>query len=339
MLRTLASATVILGLLGAPAFADDEIIRDRITLPAGSTAATVKGSITGYASYEYLVSANAGQTMTVKLEARNKSTYFNVWPPGKKPGLDEAMFIGDISGDVFSQKITESGDYLVQVYLYRNAARRNESSDFTVRVDLTDGGAATEPQPDFADGLMGGPDFWEVAGLATGKTINLRREAARSSAIVGRLRSGTILRNKGCKMNGAQRWCNVERSDNPEVSGWVAGQFLREAAVGAGGASPDDALVPGTNFHATGRIPCTLDGQLDVTDCEFGVTRGAPGIATVFITVPNGFVRVLSFDNGKVSPQSEVTSFESSREGENTRVKVNGMDENYLIPDAVILGG
>jgi hypothetical protein len=34
-----------------------------------------------------------------------------------------------------------------------------------------------------------------------------------------------------------------------------------------------------------------------------------------------------------------VTSFESSREGDSTRIKVNGLDEDYLIPDAVINGG
>ncbi len=74
-------------------------------------------------------------------------------------------------------------------------------------------------------------------------------------------------------------------------------------------------------------------------DCEFGVTRGTPGVATVFITVPNGFVRVLGFDNGKVAPQSAVTDFSSRRDQDNTIVKVNGQDELYVIPDAVIFGG
>jgi hypothetical protein len=62
-------------------------------------------------------------------------------------------------------------------------------------------------------------------------------------------------------------------------------------------------------------------------------------VATVFITLPNGFVRVLSFDNGKVSPQSAVTSFSSKRDADMTIVKVNGRDEEYTIPDAVIDGG
>ena len=158
---------------------------------------------------------------------------------------------------------------------------------------------------------MGGPDFWEVKGLVPGKTVNLRREASRSAAVVDRLAAGTILRNKGCKMQGAQRWCNVERRDAPSITGWVAGQFLREAAVSEG-APAGDALVPGTNYHAVGRVPCTLAKEPTLKDCEFGVTRGSPGVATIFITLPDGFVRVISFDNGKVSPDSAVTSFESN---------------------------
>ena len=138
-----------------------------------------------------------------------------------------------------------------------------------------------------------------------------------------------------------QEW--VERTRQRRVDQDLARQAEvvvgeREAAL-AEGQPKDDALVPGTNYHAVGRLPCTLDGQPEVKDCEFGVTRGQPGIATVFITVPNGFVRVISFNGEKVSPDSAVTSFESSREDDNTRININGLDENYLIPDAVINGG
>ena len=338
MLRPILRAVLLLGILATPAAAEDEVVRDSMSFAAGATSATAKSTIKGYASHEYLVGAASGQIMTVKLDARNKSTYFNVWAPGKKPGQDEALFIGATSGDVFSDKLAETGDYMVQVYLYRNAARRNETSDFTLTVEVTDAAAAAPGGGDFADGLMGGPDFWEVSGLAANRTVNMRSDAARSAPVVEKLAMGTILRNKGCRMEGQQRWCRVELPENAEVGGWVAGQFLREAAF-AEGQAQDDALVPGTNYHAVGRIPCALDGQPDVKDCEFGVTRGQPGVATVFITLPNGFVRVISFDGEKASPDSAVTSFESSREEDNTRVKINGLDENYLIPDAVINGG
>lgn len=338
MSRLIVSLLMLVGFLAQPALAVDEVTRGRITIPAGSTDASAKGTVKGHGSFEYLVDAKAGQIMTVKLDAANKSTYFNIWAPGKKPGLDEALHVGAISEHVFSRTIAETGDYLVQVYLYRNVARRNETSDFTLTVSTGSEAAPQESAGDFADGLRGGPDFWEVKGLARGRTVNLRREASRSAAVVDRLAEGTILRNKGCRLEGSQRWCNVERQGAPSISGWVAGQFLREAAFSEG-APPGDALVPGTNYHAVGRLPCTLSTDPTVKDCEFGVTRGSPGAATIFITLPNGFVRVMSFDSGKVSPDSAVTSFVSSREDDNTRVKVNGLDENYLIPDAIINGG
>lgn len=339
MMKNILSALLLLGILATPVMAADEVVRERMSFAAGATSATAKSTVKGNASHEYTVGAKAGQLMTVTLEAANKSTYFNVWAPGKKPGQDEALFAGAISGDVFSDKLAETGDYMVQVYLYRNAARRGETADFTLTVAITDAAAAAaEAGGDFADGLMGGPDFWEVRGLAAGRAVNLRTEPSRRAAVIEKLDQGTVLRNKGCRMDGADRWCRVELPENPQVSGWVNGQFLRESAVGENQGA-DDALVPGTNYHAVGRVPCTLDGQPDVKDCEFGVTRGAPGAATVFITVPNGFVRVISFDGDKVSPDSAVTSFDYAREGDNTRVKVNGMDENYLIPDAVINGG
>jgi hypothetical protein len=336
MFRSILGAVLLIGLLSAPALADGTV-RDRIAFKAGTTSATLENTIKGDASHEYLVGAKAGQVMTVKLATKNTSTYFNVWAPGKVPGKDEALFAGAITGDVFSDKLAETGDYMVQVYLYRNAARRNETSTFTLTVEITDGAAAAaEGGGDFADGLMGGPDFWEVKGLAEGKNVNLREAASRRAAVIEKLDAGTILRNKGCKMEAKERWCRVELPENPEVGGWVRGEFLREASVAA---PSEDKLVPGTNYHAVGRVPCTLDGQPEVKDCEFGVTRGGPGIATVFITVPNGFVRVISFSGDKVSPDSEVSSFSATREDDNTIVTVNGQDERYVIPDAVINGG
>ena len=338
--RSLATAVLLLiALIAIPAFAEDKVTRERIAFAPGTTEATVKAQVQGYDSYEYLVGASVGQTMSVTFATDNTSAYFNIWAPGKKPGQDEAMFIGASLGNAFSQKLAVTGDYILQVYLYRNAARRNEKSNFTLIVGVTNEAVAVEPQGDFADGLMGGPDFWQIKGVTGGKTVNMRRDPSSSAAVVDRLPLATVLRNKGCKMNGAQRWCNVERLDNSSQVGWVAGQFLEEAPPPESGASPKDALVKGTNYHAVGRIPCALDGQPDVKDCAFGVTRGAPGVATVFITVPNGFVRVLAFDNGKVAPQSGVTSFSFSRKDDNTIVKVNGADENYTIPDAVINGG
>jgi hypothetical protein len=327
----LALAAVLLG----PAHAD-EVKRERVKFQSGASEATLKSSIKGYTSHEYVLGAKAGQVMTISFKTDNGSAYFNVMPPTG----DTALYVGS-SGDPdsFAGTLPADGDYVVQVYLMRNAARRDEVANYTITIGIGAPSGATPPDGDFADSLSGGPDFWVVSGVAANDELNIRKGASTRDAVVGSVPNGAVLRNKGCKLVDGQRWCAVEDRNDPAVAGWVAGRFLREAGAAAQDNASSDALVPGTNYNATGRIPCTLDGQPDVKDCEFGVTRGAPGVATVFITVPNGFVRVLGFENGKVAPQSAVTDFSSRRDQDNTIVKVNGQDELYVIPDAVIFGG
>jgi hypothetical protein len=83
---------------------------------------------------------------------------------------------------------------------------------------------------DFADGLAGGPDFWEVIELVPGDALNLRsKPSAKASVVVG-LRSRIVLRNHGCKIQGGQRWCQVSLRDDPSRRGWVAGRYLRESS-------------------------------------------------------------------------------------------------------------
>jgi uncharacterized protein YgiM (DUF1202 family) len=84
--------------------------------------------------------------------------------------------------------------------------------------------------PDFADGLAGGPDFWEVAGVTAGDTLNLRAGPSAHERVLGELGNGSILRNLGCKMADGQRWCRVARPEDTRSEGWVAGRYLRESS-------------------------------------------------------------------------------------------------------------
>jgi hypothetical protein len=336
MKKPFAVIIVLFAAMLTPAFADG-IKRERVKFEPGASETTLEARIKGDDSFEYTLGAKAGQVMTITFKADNRFAFFNLLPPGG----EGALFVGSGVADPgsYTGTLPADGDYVVQVYLMRNAARRNEVANYTITIGIGASAGSAEPQGDFADGLLGGPDFWVVSGVAADDELNIRKGASTKDAIVKGVPNGAILRNKGCKMVDGQRWCAVEDRYDPAVAGWVAGRYLREAGAETQENASSDTLVPGTNYHATGRIPCTLDGQPDVQDCEFGVTRGAPGVATVFITVSNGFVRVLSFDNGKVAPQSAVTSFSSSRDQDNTIVKVNGQDEAYVIPDAVIFGG
>jgi len=192
----------------------------------GTSSKTIDDTIVGRQSVRYVLGVSAGQRMSVQLDSSNRFNFFSV----TAPGADAALFVGSESGNSTSFVVPSSGQYVIDVYLMRNAARRNETADYQLTVAVEGKPAASRPAPergDFADGLAGGPDFWEVAGVPPGDRLNLRAGASASEAVLGTARNGAILRNLGCRMNGGTRWCRVESRDG--VRGWVAGRFLREA--------------------------------------------------------------------------------------------------------------
>lgn len=106
-----------------------------VSFPKGKTSTTIKSSIKGDKTIDYVVNAKQGQTLSVKLTTANGANYFNVLPPGSN---DVADFIGSTSGNSYSAKLSASGDWKIRVYLMRSAARRNESTKFTLNIGVTD---------------------------------------------------------------------------------------------------------------------------------------------------------------------------------------------------------
>ena len=143
--RTLCAALVMLTLAASGVAAQSAIRQERVKFKPGTSSATIKGTLKGDHDVDYLLGAAAGQTMTVTLAASNTSAYFNVMPPGSQ---GDAIFVGSTSGNTFSAPLASSGDYTVRVYLMRNAARRNESSSYTVTFTITSGPAGTAPRSD-----------------------------------------------------------------------------------------------------------------------------------------------------------------------------------------------
>jgi hypothetical protein len=107
----------------------------------GASSATVKGSLKGDKTIDYKLRARAGQTMQVTLKTSNASNYFNVLPPGSS---DVAIFVGSTGGNEWSGVLEADGEYTVRVYLMRNAARRNETANYTLTVGVT-GNAVAAP--------------------------------------------------------------------------------------------------------------------------------------------------------------------------------------------------
>lgn len=121
----------------------------------GASSATLSGTITGYDGKDYRVGARAGQAMSVLFEPKNPSCYFNVLPPGSN---DVAIFIGSNSGNEFTAKLEQTGDYIIRVYLMRNAARRKEKCRYRFTVEISPDATVKEPTST-EDALVPGTDF------------------------------------------------------------------------------------------------------------------------------------------------------------------------------------
>jgi hypothetical protein len=103
-----------------------------------------------------------------------------------------------------------------------------------------------------------------------------------------------------------------------------------------------DAKVAGTDFNATGNLPCAMGGgQQPTTSCTFGVKRQGPGNGLVTVTKPDGGKRTIFFDKGRATgydaSQADKAAFKATHQGDLTTVHIG--DERYEIPDAVINGG
>jgi hypothetical protein len=184
--------------------------------------ATIKGSLKGYATNDYVFPAGAGESIKIAIKTNGLSNYFNVNPPGS----DEAIFNGSISGDSFDGVAGVAGDYTARVYLMRNDARRGRTAHYTLTMALGEKAATNEKGPDFADGLSGGPDYWEATGVARGDSLKIRAAPSPKAKLVSSVVNGAALKNLGCTNTGGQRWCRV--STTAGATGWANGRFLRE---------------------------------------------------------------------------------------------------------------
>lgn len=158
MIKTIFAAFIAAGLLlAAPAIAQQTT---NVTFAKGTSSATLKGSIKGDKDHSYVVNAKAGQTITVDFKPTNASAYFNIIAPGS---AGEAMFIGSTSGNHFSGQLTVSGPHTIQVYLMRNAARRNETTNFTLTIGVKNSATAA-PKPS-RDALVAGTNYNATADI------------------------------------------------------------------------------------------------------------------------------------------------------------------------------
>ncbi|TNC65375.1 SH3 domain-containing protein [Rubellimicrobium roseum] len=351
-IRTLLVAASLA--LTAVAIQAQEIRTEQVRFAAGATGTSISDEVTGRESVSYLVGAQAGQVMSVVLSSDSTAVYFNLYAPGRGPG-DEALAIGELQPEInrWEGVLPASGTYTVSVFLVRSAARRGEAARYTLDIAIPPDGSWAEPvEGDYADGLEGGPDFWEVRSSGM---LNLRSQPSTGAAVVFRAEPGLILRNLGCRMNEGRRWCQVVTMGDSGIEGWAAGDFLGESGyveegsatqlpdmIPTGNPDGEDAVDPVTGFAATGIIDCFAGPGAERLGCDFGVWREGNGSGTVQITMPDGTVRAVRYEGGRPvgfdrSEADGDMAFEATRQDDNYFIYIG--DQSVLIPDAVIFGG
>ena len=152
-LAFVAVGLLTIGLHARAGMAQAAIESQRVVFRTGADSSLVKSQLKGDQTIDYILRAGAGQTLTVDLKSSNLQNYFNVLAAG----TDTALFIGSSAGNSFRGLLPSDGDVRVRVYLMRPAARRLESSSYSLRLGID--GAALAPIPASRDALIPGTPY------------------------------------------------------------------------------------------------------------------------------------------------------------------------------------
>ncbi|MEY2853233.1 MAG: hypothetical protein RL030_365 [Pseudomonadota bacterium] len=114
--------------------AASDIRTERVHFAKGTSGATLKGTINGSETVDYVFGASKGQHANISLATKNTATYFNILAPGE---TEVAFFNGSVSDNQYEGELPASGDYRIRVYMMRSAARRNEAADYQLEMNIT----------------------------------------------------------------------------------------------------------------------------------------------------------------------------------------------------------
>ena len=142
--------------------AQTAIETQRVTFAAGTNSILLQGQLKGDQTLDYKLRAGAGQTLTVELKGSNLQNYFNVMAAGS----ENALFVGSSSGNSFRGLLPSDGDVRVRLFLMRPAARRQETSNYSLRLGII--GAPLAPVPANRDALLPGTPYHAAAEVPCG---------------------------------------------------------------------------------------------------------------------------------------------------------------------------
>jgi hypothetical protein len=172
-----AAGLLAISLPAGVGLAQPAIESQRVTFRAGADSTLLTGQLKGDQTIDYKLRAGAGQTLTVELKGSNPQNYFNVMAAG----ADTALFIGSSSGNRFRGPLPSDGDVRVRVYLMRPAARRNESSTYSLKVGISGAPLATVPAS--RDALIPGTPFHASADVPCSSGSSGKAASCKASVI------------------------------------------------------------------------------------------------------------------------------------------------------------
>lgn len=327
---------------------------ERVSLAEGSDAVLLRGTIQGQQAVAYVVVVESGRRIAAELTSEHRQLFMNV----RAPGATATTQAGPTAGNLYAAEATASGELRLTIFLLGEAARRGDSADYALSVELAGVArpaapappqtsappaathapppAATQAPPPAAAAPVetAVPALWTVTGLPRGQRLNVRSGPSLGDRVVARIPVGERLRAAGdCRMVSEERWCPVERAEGP--AGWVASRFLGAVP----GSSPVVAAPEASarRFDATGVLPCAMVRGQTSRECRFGVTRPGHGAAVLEVLGSNGITRRIVFERGaplRCDGRGEVT-FE--RFGDLFLLRCG--EERFEVPEAVVNGG
>jgi hypothetical protein len=186
-LACVAAGLLVISLPAGVGVAQTAIESQRVSFQAGADSTLLKGQLKGDQTVDYILRAGAGQTMTVELKGSNLQNYFNVMAAG----TDNALFIGSSSGNRFRGLLPSDGDVRVRVYLMRPAARRNETSTYSLKVGI--GGVPLAPVPASRDALIPGTPYHASAEVPCVSGSSGKAASCKASVIRRANNSATVV--------------------------------------------------------------------------------------------------------------------------------------------------
>lgn len=321
-LTTLAALALALVLpLGAAA--------ERVAgLDLGAGAVELTDRFTGHDGILYQFDTERGRRLKVTMTASNPATYFSIYPPGTGPG-EAPMFNGAREGNRYEGTLPYKGVYSVHVYLFRSAAQRGQSTEYTLTI-APDGGTVAGGQ-----GPNGQPAFWMVD---VDGALKVNATPALDAALEGALNGGTIVRNLGCSVIDDISWCRID-SRGDGIAGWVIADYLSPAPGTAvrTGTVPYVAPGPTRTADGTGTMPCAASHDTPMTECRYAVFRDGEGSGTLQIERPGGELRHIQFVDGVADATDGGGEMQLSRQGNWLFISIGG--EHYAVDLDTFAGG